>query len=91
MNYEIYECSEAARRRIEPNAVECGQTYPNTHHRAKYPFSELKLGQAFAVPFKEASEPSLRVTASRLSKELKRKFIVIKHNDWEVFEVARIA
>ena len=55
-----------------------------------YPFDDLQAGQSFTVPKAEANLGSLRAIASRKSKGEKR-FVVIKHEELGVVEVARVA
>lgn len=92
MSYTILESSERAKQiatRAEPLAPPLN---PKVSQRvSKYPFAELQICQSFAVPFDEVGEISLRTLASTKSKDLGRKFTVIKHNDSKVFEVARVA
>lgn len=90
--FEIIACSPQAAKRIDPE-IERGteRDPPNLHHRAKYPFERLLIGEGFAIPIADASETSLRVTSSRMTKKLNRKFTVIRHDDYQCFEVARIA
>lgn len=92
MPYTIVECSPQARAKIKPNdGAEVPAAEPNEHHRTKYPTDALKVGQSFTVPISEANEMSLRITASKRGKDTGKKFCVIKHADYQCFEVARIA
>lgn len=59
--------------------------------RGKYPWSELPVGQSFAVPFGNVNETTLVSLAFRAGKKLGRKFKVVEHLDAKVFEVARLA
>lgn len=90
--FEIVQCSPNAEARIaadfdESKAAPVGN---NMHHRVKYPFDLLHVRQAFAVPFAQVSECSLRVSAANRGKSTGKKFAVIKHAAAQVFEVARI-
>ena len=93
MTYQIFEASPQALAKIteeaRAKAKPAGQA--SSHHRAKYPFDELALGQCFTVPISEANEFSLRMGASSTGKKLGKKFCVLKHRDFACIEVARIA
>ena len=92
MSYPIVECSPQARAKIKPEAEQSSAAVEvNTHHRTKYPVDQLHVGQSFAVPFAEANESSLRLTASNRGKATGKKFCVIKHAGFGCFELARIA
>jgi hypothetical protein len=61
------------------------------HVNAKYPWGEMKLGQSFSVPFAEIKEGNIRNQASVTTRHAGgKKFVVIKHNDLQLYEVARI-
>lgn len=89
MTYAIVECSPQAKAKIT-NATGA-PAEPNNHHRTKYPFDALVIGQCFCVPIAEANETSLRLTATKKGKATSKKFSVIKHQSHGVVEVARIA
>lgn len=89
--FSIVECSPEARKKIAVDAKDVVGTSVNEHHRVKYPFSQLKIGECFTVSIDQASEPSLRVLATREGKKESKKFTVIKHDNYACFEVARIA
>lgn len=89
MAYEVKECSPKAAALIEGN-VDSVEPVINKHHRTKYPLDQLHVGQCFTVPFNEASEGSLRITASKRGKDANKKFCVFKHVEFGCFEVARI-
>lgn len=55
-----------------------------------YPFDALENGQSFTVKLEGANLPSLQAIASRKSKNGKQ-FRVLRHEDLQVVEVARIA
>lgn len=58
------------------------------HGRTKYPFLALEVGQCFLVPYAGANLRSLRTARSAI---LFRQFVIIRHDDKRVLEVARIA
>ena len=90
MPYMIIEASPEAKKLITDYSDK-GDTWPNEHHRVKYPLSELKIGYCFTIPISEASELGLRTSTSIFGKKNNRKFTVIKHREYSCFEVARIA
>ncbi|UVB02958.1 hypothetical protein PM396_gp35 [Xanthomonas phage vB_Xar_IVIA-DoCa1] len=90
MTYQIVESSPLAKARIK-SYESTATVEQNTHHRTKYPIDELNIGQSFTVPLAEANETSLRITATNRGKKAGKKFCVIKHADYQCFEVARIA
>lgn len=89
MAYEIYACSDKARAKIEATEDKFGLDEAK-HHRIKYPFHDMHIGSAFAVPFAEGSEASVRNCASAYARKTGKKFTVIRHNEAGVLEVARI-
>ncbi len=90
MSYQVYEASPQAKARIESYDDTVGVT-KTEHHRKKYPFDELQIGQCFTIPNTEAKETSLRVSATNHGKKTGKKFCVIAHKEFECVEVARIA
>lgn len=90
MTFELHDASPQAKKKIT-SYVDTVGAHANDHHRIKYPFDELTIGKCFTVPFAEANETSLRLTASVRGKNSGKKFAVIKHNDLQIVEVARIA
>lgn len=89
MSYAITECSPQAKAKITSQVGAPAEV--NKHHRTKYPIDQLNIGQCFCVPIAEANETSLRLTATKRGKATGKKFTVIKHTDFAVVEVARIA
>lgn len=87
--YTIKECSPRAKAMIKSFDDAIGASV-NEHHRTKYPFDELTIGQSFTVPILEANESSMRLSATRKGKETGKTFTVIKHRDFNCIEVARI-
>lgn len=58
--------------------------------KTKYPWNELEVGASFFVPFDEVKEPNIRQLASNRNGKGSVKFVVIKHNETEQYEVARV-
>lgn len=77
---------------VDKEAIGTGQTN-EPEPNAKYPFSALKIGSSFIIPF-DKTEPttlnSLRVLAIKYSNNLKRKFKVLVQTEYKCIEVARI-
>lgn len=90
MEYRIIEASPEAKAKIEVSE-NAKPAFVNEHHRTKYPIDELNVGQCFVVPVAEANEVSLRLTSYKVGKKSGKKFCVIKHKDYGLVEVARIA
>ena len=89
MAYDLYPCSPKARAKIETETDEFGIEGAK-HHRTKYPFQYMRIGDAFAVPYAEGSEASVRNCASSFARKTGKGFTVIRHNEAGVLEVARI-
>jgi hypothetical protein len=89
VSYPVHEASPKAKAMIAEGTAPKGDMFVNTHHRSKYKFEQIEVGYCFTCPLTE-SETSLRNLAGRYGKKLGRKFAVLKHNDFGVFEVARI-
>lgn len=88
MPYPIVECSPKARAMIAEGVVPLNDAIKT--NTKKYPFDALEIGAAFTVPFSENNELSIRQLKIRYGKKLKRSFTVIKHNEHQLIEVARI-
>lgn len=65
--------------------------------RRRYPFHRMQVGHCFIVPFESNDEfhilrqsNKIRSAVSKASR-VNRKFIVKKHTEHKIFEVARIA
>jgi|WetSurMetagenome_2_1015567.scaffolds.fasta_scaffold104786_5 hypothetical protein len=54
-----------------------------------YPFLQLNTGQSFIVPISEANQKSLYMLCRYHSKHNKR-FIMVKHKELNIIEIARI-
>lgn len=57
--------------------------------KRNYPFEDLNVGQSFTTKIAETNVKSLRVMASQKSKDGKR-FVMVKHDDLGICEVARV-
>lgn len=75
---------QAEELRKNPNAI------VTQGQRTVYPFDKLEIGQSFTLPKAEAKIKSIKLIASRKSKDGKR-FTVIEHESPAVVEVARIS
>lgn len=89
-SYLIQPCSPKANERIDWSAVvnvgiQGVKLGPNT-----YPFVSMLPGQCFIVPFSEGNEKTIRNRVSVQNKRDLRKWVVIKHTEFECYEVARI-
>ncbi len=89
MSYQVFEASPQAKARIEASTDAFG-VVKSEHHRKKYPFDELQIGECFTIPSGEAKESSLRVSATNHGKNTGKKFCVIVHKEHACIEVARI-
>lgn len=90
MDFEIFPASPEAMKKIKCEIVDKNDTFKNEHHRAKYPFDMLKIGECFTLKFGEYVEGSVRLSAFNSGKKNGKKFTVIKHKDLALIEVARI-
>lgn len=86
----IVESSPLAKARITSYEDLIG-TFDNTHHRNKYPFDALKIGQSFTLPFDGTKITSLRAMVYQKGETTRKKFAVLKHVEHSLYEVARIA
>ena len=77
MKYAIGECSPKAKEKIVEGIEDSVGVTNNTHHRTKYPFDALLIGQCFTVPDAEANETSLRQLAVTRGRATKKKFSVL--------------
>lgn len=73
-------------------AAEIAKLYEQQKHTLTvYPFDQLEVGQSFSVELDEKKYKSIHAIASRKGKMQKKKFVVIRHTDLNLLEVARIA
>lgn len=87
--YDKYQCSPQMAGRIETyeDLVGVSEDKPN----AKYPWNSLGIGMCFVInATSEVEQSTLRTLVSSKGKALKKKFSVLKHEDQQIFEVARI-
>lgn len=88
--FEIYTSSKKALANVRTYTRPDDNAQTVIDGRTKYPFRSLAIGQSFAVFFEQVGETNIRNQAYLSSKRLNKKFIVIKHHDLELYEVARI-
>jgi hypothetical protein len=74
-----------------PKAIETGEQEQGLPEvgKVKYPFALLDKGQSFTIPIQSANRNSLKVLCHYYSKDEKR-FILIKHSEYNIYEIARI-
>ena len=58
--------------------------------KGAYPFVSMLPGQCFIVPFNEGNEKTIRNRVSVRNKKDLRKWVVIKHSEFECYEVERV-
>lgn len=87
---ETYDCSPEAKEKIKTTEDKVGLK-PKGKSWAKYPWDSMAIGKCFVLPFEAGKDKSLRTLASQQKTKLGKEFIVIKHKELKIFEVARIA
>lgn len=91
MDYAIVECSQKASMKINSNPEQqVAPTYVNKSVNTKYPIDELEVGKAFLIPIADCKESAVRVLIATRGKKDGKKFCMLKHENYGVFEVARI-
>lgn len=85
----IYSCSEKAAEKITSYTDTVGTS--DDLANSKYPWRRLKIGQCFTIPIGEVEQSTVRGLASSKGKLMNKKFTVIRHDDQNLYEVARIA
>lgn len=91
MAHNIVGSSPQALALVKSNIDVFGLNTGSPHHRTKYPFDSLAIGQSFTLPIEGTNENSLRNQAIAWKKRSGGKtFTVIKHREYACFEVARI-
>lgn len=91
MTHKIVESSPKALALVTTTTDVFGLNAGSQHHRTKYPFDSLAIGQSFTLPIEGTNEISLRNQAVAWKKRTGGKiFTVIKHREYACFEVARI-
>lgn len=91
MEHKIVESSPQALALVKTQTDVFGVDDGSSHHRTKYPFAQLAIGQSFTLPIEGTNENSLRNQAIAWKKRSGGKiFTVIKHREYACFEVARI-
>jgi len=86
----ILPSSERAKRKIVSYTDPIGPKF-EIANQTMYPIDRLLIGFSLAVPFNEANEKSLRVLTSIKGRKTGKRFTVLKHDDVQLYEVARIA
>lgn len=97
--YQIHNCSPQAKELIKADASvelpEDNRPLLEARTRAsKYPFRKMKVGHCFVIPYTEINEKSLsslKKSVSTNNKLLRIFCKIIRHNDEQLIEVARIA
>lgn len=74
---------------IDLNEFKAGTLKENFNN--KKPWQFLSVGESFKEEIATTNESYLRSDAANKSKKLNKIFIVIKHSEFGLFEVARIA
>lgn len=74
-----------AKYKIVQSSEEAKQVKVKT--KVKYPFNELPEGLSFILPIEGTSGESLNVQCLTQSKKLKRKFVLLKHESYGMYEV----
>lgn len=85
---ELFECSPEAKRYIKSYEGEPPEI--KNEYLIKYPFYQMKIGEAFTVSIDEGKELSLRSIATYMHRKTKKRFRVIKHKKFNCIEVARV-
>ena len=90
MKYETYECSPQAKEKVQTTEDKFGLEAKGKSW-AKYPWDSMEIGKCFVVPFEAGKDKSLRTSAAQQKSKTGKSFVVIKHKDLKIFEVARVA
>ncbi len=90
MKHDLFDCSPKAKEKIKTyddliGIDATGEVW------AKYPFRTMKIGKCFIVAFEAGKDKSLRTLAAQWKVKTGKVFIVIKHKESKLFEVARIS
>lgn len=87
--YKLQPCSPKATVRIKSHESTVGIEVVKPGFNT-YPFAAMAIGECFIVGFEEGNEKTIRNRVSTRNTKDVRQFIVIKHNEFECFEIARI-
>lgn len=88
--YLVQTCSPKATVRIQ--AYDWGEVVgEGLTGKAIYPFELMRIGLCFTVPFDDVGEQVLRNRVSCENKRSGKRFVVIKHGEFQCYEVSRIA
>lgn len=79
VDFKIFDCSPLAKQKIGLGG------------KRIYPFDELPEGKSFLLPVADVNEKSLQVACYREGKRLGRKFVMVKHEQHGLIEVAHVS
>lgn len=87
--YPLQPCSPMAAEKIGEYLSELPV---NAYLRSNeiYPFNIMQIGQCFVVKFGSSASKRIRVITSKVNAKSKKQFTVIKHSEFECYEVARV-
>lgn len=87
--FELQDCSPQATAKIK--TFVSGLTIKDKLKSNEiYPFEIMQIGQCFIVKFESRMAKNIRVRVSKKNKITLKQFIVIKHNEFQCYEVARV-
>lgn len=90
--FEIVPSTTRARSRMHP-AEEHGPSgvpFYTLPAQTRYPLKTLNVGESFYVPMDYPSMSSLRAQLTRNTDNGAKRFVLVKHKDKCVYEVARV-
>lgn len=88
--YKIFESSPKAKAFIESYKDAIG-VKEQLRGPNKFPWAAMKIGQSFVVEFDKINKSVLKNLVAQKPKAIGKRFKVIEHEDFKIFEVARIA
>lgn len=89
--FQIWPCSDKAKTFIDLNNLGLGEVETTQHSNTKYPWGQLRIGDAFAVPYDSGvTRPSLESTHRHVGIKTSKRFKVISHKNLKVWECVRI-
>ncbi len=87
---KIYPASPKAQEQIESSEDKIG-TKPQTVGKRRFPWNQMKIGECFIERFEDNTEKKLQGCCNFQKHFSGKVFVVIKHEDLKIFEVARVA
>jgi hypothetical protein len=90
MNYPIVESSPIIKAKIKSFNDKVGVD-ANMHALQKYPFKMLHIGESFVIKHGDVNERNIRLMATSYGNTYGKKFTVKKWNEYQLFEIGRIA